>query len=174
MIPVTTLTRARPILPIMSLPTRKRLRLSGHHYSGGAAYHLTLCTWHRRPLLARFEGDRLVLTQTGDIAREHMDGLPARWPGVSIVCDVIMPDHLHLVLELTDTAEVTIPRLMCRFKGLTARAARDANLIARRDLLWQRGYHDRVVRGPVHMNRLRRYIANNPMAWVIDHGIRKP
>jgi putative transposase len=32
--------------------------------------------------------------------------------------------------------------------------------------LWQRNYHQRVIRNGLSMNALRRYIANSPVLWV--------
>ena len=34
--------------------------------------------------------------------------------------------------------------------------------------LWQRGYHDRIVRDEAELNRIRAYIANNPANWHMD------
>jgi putative transposase len=31
--------------------------------------------------------------------------------------------------------------------------------------LWQRNYHERVIRNHLAMNALRRYVANNPVLW---------
>jgi len=35
--------------------------------------------------------------------------------------------------------------------------------------LWQRNYHDRVIRDPEELSRIREYIAYNPIAWQYDH-----
>jgi putative transposase len=32
--------------------------------------------------------------------------------------------------------------------------------------LWQRNYHERVIRNGLSMDALRRYIANNPVLWI--------
>jgi len=32
--------------------------------------------------------------------------------------------------------------------------------------LWQRNYHERVIRNGLAMNALRRYIANKPVLWI--------
>ena len=31
--------------------------------------------------------------------------------------------------------------------------------------LWQRSYHDRIVRNDEELNRIRKYIINNPSKW---------
>jgi len=34
--------------------------------------------------------------------------------------------------------------------------------------LWQRNYYEHVVRGENELNRIREYIANNPLQWEMD------
>jgi REP element-mobilizing transposase RayT len=34
--------------------------------------------------------------------------------------------------------------------------------------LWQRGYHDRIIRNERELSAIRRYIADNPISWELD------
>jgi hypothetical protein len=34
--------------------------------------------------------------------------------------------------------------------------------------LWQRNYHERVIRNGLAMDALRRYVANNPVLWSLE------
>ena len=34
--------------------------------------------------------------------------------------------------------------------------------------VWQRGYHDRVIRNELEQQALRQYIADNPLKWAAD------
>ena len=34
--------------------------------------------------------------------------------------------------------------------------------------IWQRNYYEHVVRGENELNRIREYIANNPLQWEMD------
>jgi REP element-mobilizing transposase RayT len=45
------------------------------------------------------------------------------------------------------------------------RGVRDRRWPTFRRRLWQRGYHDRVIRDEEHLRRVRDYIANNPVRW---------
>ena len=38
--------------------------------------------------------------------------------------------------------------------------------------LWQRGYHDHIIRNDKSLNRIREYIVNNPKTW--DNDIENP
>ena len=35
-------------------------------------------------------------------------------------------------------------------------------------LVWQRGYHEHVVRDEASLQRLQEYIADNPLRWAMD------
>lgn len=54
--------------------------------------------------------------------------------------------------------------------GFTSAATRRIN--AERDTLgaclWQRNYHERIIRNDDNLHRARLYIANNPMRWRDD------
>jgi len=102
------------------------------------------------------------------MAQAHLAQLPGWWPGVSIVDAAIMPDQVHLLLKFGEDATVTLPRVIGRFKGLVSREARRQELVVDA-ALWQRGYHDRAIRNPAHVDHIRRYIRNNPMAWSVWH-----
>ena len=38
--------------------------------------------------------------------------------------------------------------------------------------IWQRNYHEHVIRGEADLDRLREYIVNNPMKWAEDEYYR--
>jgi putative transposase len=65
-----------------------------------------------------------------------------------------------------------LPVIMDRFKSTTTveyirRVKRHAWPPFDRKL-WQRGYHDHIVRNEADLNRIREYIQNNPAQWVLD------
>ncbi len=59
-----------------------------------------------------------------------------------------------------------------RFKSLTtkryAEGVRGQGWPAFHERLWQRNYYEHVIRGEESLNRIRRYIENNPMSWAFD------
>ena len=96
--------------------------------------------------------------------------LPDHYPGILLDAFVVMPDHLHGILFLQATADpavrLSIPDVMHRFKSLTTRKYFDGvealgwpSVSGR---LWQRGYHDRVIRGDRQFEAYRDYIRKNP------------
>jgi REP element-mobilizing transposase RayT len=77
-----------------------------------------------------------------------------------------MPDHFHAIVWIGTSGMGNPPSLgtlVGAFKSASTRSIRLATGIP--DLrLWQRGYHDRIVRDIEELERIRRYIRNNPRA----------
>ena len=48
------------------------------------------------------------------------------------------------------------------------RGVREHGWPAFQQRLWQRNYHDRVVRNDRELRAIREYVANNPAQWTVD------
>jgi len=70
------------------------------------------------------------------------------------------------------TASASLGRIMQSFKAATTRAygagVRDGGWPRYSRHLWQRGYHDRVVRNLAELGAIREYIRLNPANWSAD------
>lgn len=82
-------------------PERKNPRLRGWDYGAGGTYFVTFCTSAHRPVLSSIRrGDPcgrppLVLTPLGECVAEAI-----ALTGVRVEHQVIMPNHVHLLLTL--------------------------------------------------------------------------
>lgn len=75
---------------------------------------------------------------------------------------VIMPNHVHLVVNVWQTPLAKLPNL---WKG---RSAHDANqLLGRRGTFWQRESFDTLIRDSDHLARAIRYTEGNPTKAVL-------
>ena len=93
------------------LPRRKTIRLQNYDDSQNGAYFVTICTAHKRPLFGvirrgdprgRPPGPAYVeLSETGRIVESYLTEIPSHYPDVYLASYVIMPDHIHMILVLT-------------------------------------------------------------------------
>jgi putative transposase len=74
-------------------------------------------------------------------------------------CWVLMPDHLHALVELG--AQHTLPRVVQHLKSALGSAANAA--LGRQGRLWQRGFHDRALRADEDLLTAARYVVANPV-----------
>ncbi|MBQ8333956.1 MAG: transposase [Clostridia bacterium] len=86
------------------LPSRKTVRLKDIDYNEAGAYFVTICTKYRQYLFGRIQDGQMNLNQFGEIAEQEIgitNQLRAS-SGVQIIRSVVMPNHVHLLIELTD------------------------------------------------------------------------
>jgi REP element-mobilizing transposase RayT len=115
----------------------------------GQLYHVTTCTHARRPLFSDAACARLVI---GEMRTLHEDRF------VSSLAWVLMPDHLHWLVELGDGN--TLSDAVKRFKGRSAALLRPH---CGNDPMWQRGFHDHALRQAEDVQAIARYIVANPV-----------
>lgn len=89
-------------------------------------------------------------------------------PGVEVDIYSIMPDHLHLVLNLTGRhGGRPLQEIIGRFKSYTDHYYRTHSPVFG-PKLWQRGYYDHIIRNGDDLDQSRQYIQNNPLRWILN------
>jgi REP element-mobilizing transposase RayT len=132
-------------------------------YSTVAAYFVTVCTHNRRCLLGEGDDGKVCLSPIGLIVRAQIGSLPARL-AVEVDAFVIMPNHVHAVVALKQRARQASPlRLGIAIGSLKSGSARELGAP-----LWQRGFYDHIIRDEADLERVRGYIATNPIQWATD------
>ena len=91
------------------LPKRKLTRLKNYDYNTPGAYFITMCTHNKKCLLSNIVGaihelPENKLTECGKYAEQIIEILPGRF-NVSIPKYVIMPNHIHLIIEINNDTE---------------------------------------------------------------------
>ena len=156
-------------------------RLCGHDYTLSHFYFVTICIEARRPWLGRVTDGGMALSALGSlVAAEWRESGNLR-TGVMLDEWVVMPDHMHMILQLSGEGAGTVAdhpvfrrpanslgSLIAQFKATTTRKARvDLGFTGIR--IWQRNYHDRIIRGPRELDRIRQYVRDNPKRWAVRH-----
>ena len=163
----------------MERTTRKPNRLRNYDYSAPGAYFLTVCTHEKRCLLSRIPvGEELAppavrLTAIGGIVEKQVRQLPGRFPGLTVEHFVIMPNHIHLLLHLkqgpggaSSSPTVDIRHVLQAFKSITTVECHKSGICS--GPLWQRSYHDHIIRDEADHRRIAEYIETNPARWTED------
>ena len=162
------------ILMENQLPKRKHPRLDHYDYSTPGAYFITICTQNRRCLLSSIVGRGLApaeiqYTVYGKISGKQLFLLEERYSNLKIDRYVIMPNHIHAILLLEDTAGAsprpTVTDIICIYKSLTTRECKKVQPI---DKLFQTSFYEHVIRGQADYDEIAEYIVNNPKQWELD------
>lgn len=155
----------------MALPKRKPNRLKNYDYSQNGAYFITICTKDRQELLwktgARIQQtqDAIPLSAHGVIVDTAIRDIPKYYPCVSLDKYVIMPNHIHMILTIANEdgramRAPTIATVINQLKGHVTKQIGGS--------LWQKLYHDRIIRNEPEYLKIWQYIDTNPLKWEED------
>lgn len=79
---------------------------------------------------------------------------------------VVMPDHIHFVLDIQDRTEYHLGTLVSVFKHAI-------NGFAGTQGVFEEGYHDRILRGPGQYDRMVNYVKDNPRRSLVKGNLRE-
>ena len=159
------------------LPQRKPTRLKSFDYSKTGAYFLTICTEGRRQILSRIVGGDVLdapknveLLPLGKIAEKYINQLNEFYCDLSVESYVIMPNHIHIMLLVLDCgASRTSPptKQHSAVSQFVSTFKRFCNKEYKKNI-WQRHFHDHIIRNREDYEEHLRYIYENPMRWFYD------
>ena len=167
----------------MDLPKRKQNRLKEYDYSTAGAYFVTICTHERRNILCEIapseintvgagvlDRPQVKLSYYGVVAEKHIRQMDLFYDDLSVDAFAIMPNHIHLLLRISDNGRSGTP---APTKGNSA-VARFVSTFKRfcnkeyGENIWQRSYHDHIIRDEQDYREIWEYIEDNPRKWAQD------
>lgn len=157
----------------MEYPKRKPNRLKGYDYASNGGYFITICTKNRRNLFWADVGAAIsrpesvpALSPYGRIVDRAIQLVSCHYPQIEVNKYSIMPNHVHLILLLQEEnggrliAAPTIPRVIGQMKRVVSKEI-DVSI-------WQKSYHDRIIRDEAEYLKIWNYIDTNPLKWNED------
>ncbi len=163
---------------------RRSIRLPNFDYGGAGVYFVTICTYNRECLFGEVVKDEMVLNTNGCIAvREWLKTTELR-PDFELGSFVVMPNHIHGIIIIRrgtllralepPPAEAfgkptsnSIPTVIRGFKATVTKQINEHRR-SPREPVWQRNYHEHIIRDEVDWNRVHDYIEANPSRWAED------
>jgi REP element-mobilizing transposase RayT len=85
---------------------RKSIRLKGYDYARAGLYFITICCHERERLFGEVVNGRMELNAAGKTADECWKEIPAHFPHVILHEHIIMPNHVHGIIELQNINHV--------------------------------------------------------------------
>lgn len=157
----------------MELPRRKRNRLKNYDYSSHGAYFVTICTEERKKTLCDIVGDGFpVPKRAGQISETYIGIIENKYPQVQVRHYVVMPNHIHLLLFIdhangTGDPSPTLGSIIGWYKYSVTKQV-NAELDTPGNRMFQRSYHDHIIRNEQDYLKIWNYIEGNPLKWSED------
>jgi len=173
---------------------RRSIRLKDYDYTRPGAYFVTICTYRRECILGKIVNGEMRMNEYGEVVRRCWADLPGHYTNAMLDAFVIMPNHIHGIIVLTDVVGAglqtcpykspseapiksqkchALPEIVRGFKTFSARRVNE-----RRGgpgiRLWQRNYYEHIIRNEKEWLSIQEYIQHNPVKWEedVDHPAR--
>ncbi len=166
---------------IMEQPKRKQMRLKDYDYSQSGAYFVTISVKERKKILCDIVGDgvydipKTILSPCGKIVEKYIQKMNSQYNNVCIDKFIIMPNHIHLIIKISNdndvlcgmsqapypTANAIIPKFVSLFKRYCNREYGEN--------IFQRSFHDHIIRNQKDYEEVWEYIENNPKSWLLKN-----
>ena len=93
----------------MKIKNRHSIRLKEYDYSKSGLYFVTICCENRKCLFEKIDDSQMVLNDAGVMANECWMDIPKHFPNTVLHEYAIMPNHVHGIIEITNTENSSIP-----------------------------------------------------------------
>ena len=190
-----------------TLHHRHSIRLKGYDYSQSGLYFVTICVQKHECLLGEITNGEMILNEYGKIVNDEWQYLQTKYPHIVLCEYVIMPNHFHGIVAITDAIPVGagsarpqirpnnfhcenngnndvvvgdlgdlgdlgagkprpyVPMLGNIIGYFKYQTTKKINLPVK---LWQRNFHEHIIRNEKSHQYIANYIVNNPAKWDND------
>lgn len=80
---------------------RRSIRLCGYDYAQEGLYFVTICCQDRMCLFGEIVNGEMVLNDAGRMVEKCWLAMPERYQNVILHEYVVMPNHFHAILQIT-------------------------------------------------------------------------
>ncbi|AJO88633.1 TPA: transposase [Haemophilus influenzae] len=164
---------------------RRSIRLKHYNYRSEGFYFITICCKNKECLFGHIINQQMQLNDLGNYVKQCWENIPMFFPQVRIDEFVIMPNHLHGIIEIIEQVKgkcnlplqlratqlpqkgtsQTIGSIVRGFKaGVTSWARKNSEIFD----VWQRNYYEHIIRDEKSYLQIYEYIQNNPILWEQD------
>ncbi len=148
----------------MDYPKRKHPRLKTFDYAAGGTFCITICTSGKEKTLGTVvtdgEESHVQLSPLGRFVEDLIQSIPDAYQGVQVHNSVVMPNHVHILLQIPEGKPVSLFTVIRSLKTMAVKGWGQP--------IWQRSYYEHIVRNEQDALRYWKYIDENPKKWTLD------
>lgn len=107
----------------------------------------------------------------GEAVQQTWLDLPRHNANITLHEFVLMPNHVHGIIQIDIDNGHGVTEIVRQFKAFSSRRI---NVIRNSygEKIWQRGFHDNIIRNRHAYLRITGYIKTNPIRWADDEYFR--
>ena len=135
---------------------RHSIRLKKWDYKKEGLYFITICIKNRECLLGEIIEKQMKLNKAGEIVEKELLNIQRKYKKANINIYQIMPNHIHMILEIEKRNATAIGNIIRYFKG---------RVFSNSKIYWQRNYYEHIIRNEKEYLAICNYIINNSIKW---------
>jgi len=157
-------------------PKRKSIRLKNYDYSSAGYYFITICTKDKYEYFGKIVGDDAHIvppyikhSEYGLIVEKYISNISEINDDIYIDKYTIMPNHIHMIIVICNrngtmwALSPTNNRISNIVRSLKTLVTKQTGFP-----IWQRSFHDYIIRTENEYRRMWKYIDENPINWTYD------
>lgn len=161
-------------------------RLKEYDYSAPNWYFVTINTKNHKEYFGEIKNGKMNLNDLGKTAEEEWIKTPELRKNIELDYYVVMPNHFHGILIITETICRDVARnvstnkkyseispqagsLSTIIRGYKAAVTKRIHETGDKNFSWQARFYDRIIRNERELNAIRNYIEQNPLRWELDY-----
>ncbi len=161
----------------------KKHAIEKYDYSTLGAYFITICTkdkrcifWDTDPSIAAIGADIIrppygappsyTLTAAGESVDQAIRGIQKAYPAVSVAKYVIMPNHVHMLLQISagdDGRMISAPTISTVVGQMKRQVSKKLGM-----RVWQKSFYEHIIRNEDDYRMIAEYVDGNPAKWSED------
>lgn len=156
------------------LNKRKKNRLQNYDYSSSGYYYITICTKKFIEYFGKITKEKMKLSDLGKIADSKCREIPEHYDNVKIEIYKVMPNHIHLIIVLTNSGKddkISLGLISTIIKSLKGIITKEIRQSFDKHFEWQRSFYDHVIRNEKSLYRISSYIKHNELKWIYESKI---
>jgi len=172
---------------------RRSVRLKGYDYAQEGAYFVTILIKDRECLCGEAVNGEIHLSKIGQVVRDCWEEIPHHFPNVEIDGYVVMPNHIHGIIVISDVGarhasplqkhptpagtekivrptgvkKCSVGAIVGSFKSAATKLINELRHTPEFPI-WHRNYYEHIIRNEESLNKIREYIIQNPLRWKYD------
>lgn len=113
------------------------------------------------------EAPIMSYSRLGTVIRDKIEAIPSYTPQLNVIEYIVMPDHIHILLEIAIRLPRHLGKVIGGFMGGCTAEARIAGIITDGASVFEKKYHDRVITKIGQTACVCNYIRDNPRRLLI-------
>ena len=149
----------------MYFQKRKETRIPNYNYGSYNYYFVTICAHNKKCIF----GQPNALNSVGKTAEQYLKNISKIYPQVIVDKFVVMPNHIHMILIMgKNISEKNLPDLTRVVGQFKMAVTKEVHKVRPDLVVWQRSFHDHIIRNQHSYEKIWNYIDGNPAKWEED------